>query len=108
MIHKQKIFKLNMTHSACRVVDIVIGYQDLLGQIVNIFKCRKFSCVRLIICHTVCDLNEIVFITALGKKIDLFSAIVIYLDVIAHIDQFKIDNVFQIVRKIKTIIKTAE
>lgn len=97
-----------MTHRACGIVNIIIGYQNLLGQIVNIFKGSKFPCVCFVIRYAVGGLNEIFFIIMRGQKINFFSVMIIYLNIVSHIDQFKINNVFQIVCKVKTVVRAAE
>lgn len=97
-----------MAHGACRIINLVIGDKDFLRQAVYIFKSLKFSVVCFFFRNTLCNLYKIVFIAGTSQKINLSSGIVIYPDVIFHIKQFMVYDIFQIVRQVETVIRAAE
>lgn len=102
--HHQKIFQLDVPHDACGIVDIIVGYQNLLRKIVYALERLKLTLVSLVLGYTVCDLNIILFVSGLSQKVNLLTGVIVHPKVVAHIYKLIIDDVFQIVSEVKSVI----
>ena len=89
-----------MIYSTRRVIYIIICNNDFLYGVVDTGKCRKLSVVGLFFSNTVGDLDQINLAALNGSEIDLPAFVVVYRNIISHIDQFIQDDVLKIVRKI--------
>ena len=97
-----------MTHSAGAEINIVICDNNLLTGIVELCKSSELSLVGLLFSHRVSDLDIILFITFIGHEIYFLGSVVIYLEAVAHIKEFVVNDVLKIVGENVPVVHHAD
>ena len=104
IIHKQEIFELDMPYYAGWIVNVVAGYDDLLGQVVDAIEGFEFSLVGFFLHEAVCNLHKIGFAIFAGAKINFLASIDIHMEFVASEDEFVVDYVFKVVSQIIALV----
>ena len=97
-----------MTHSAGTEINIVICDNDLLAGIIQLCKNSELSFIGLLFSHRVSDLDIVLLIAFIGYKIYFLRAVMIYLEAVAHIKEFVINDVLKIVGEIISAVHNAD
>ena len=97
-----------MPYSTGAVINVVIRDYDLLAGIVQFCKGPKLPLVGLLLCHRPGSLNVVLLITLISHEINFLGAIVIYLEMIAHVEEFVINDILEVVGEIVAIIHDAD
>ena len=85
-----------MPDGARTVVDIVVGNYNLLARIIKFGKGPKLALISLFFGYRIGYLDILLLVTLIGHKIDFMSSVIIYLESIAHVDQFVVYDVFKV------------
>jgi hypothetical protein len=64
--------------------------------------------IRFVLGYAVCDLNVVLLISLGCQKVDLSAFIIIYVELISHIKQLIVYDVFKIMRQVETVIHTTQ
>ncbi|EFE90845.1 hypothetical protein GCWU000341_02347 [Oribacterium sp. oral taxon 078 str. F0262] len=107
-IHLHEIPKANMTYSTGDEINIIICDHDFLTRIVQFCKSPKFPFVGFLFSHRIGNLNIVLLITLIRHEINFLRTTVIYLEMIAHIEEFVINDILEVVGEIVTIIHDAD
>ena len=85
-----------MPDGARTVVDIIVGDYNLLARIIKFGKGPKLALISLFIGFRIGNLELVMLVTLISHKIDFMSAVILYLESIAHVDQFIVYDVFKV------------
>ena len=97
-----------MTYSTGAEINIIICDHDFLTRVVQFCKSPKFPFVGFLFSHRLGNLNIVLLITLISHEINFLRTIVIYLEIIAHIEKFVINDILEVVGEIVTIIHDAD
>ena len=97
-----------MTYSTAAEINIIICDHDLLTRVVQFCKSPKFPLIGLLFSYREGNLDIELLITLIGYKVNFLGTIMIYLEIIAHIEEFVINDILEVMGKIVSIIHDAD
>ncbi len=97
-----------MTYSTGAEINFIICDHDLLTGVVQLRKSPKFPLIGLLLRHRVGNLDIVLLITLIGHKVNFLRAVVIYLEIIAYIEEFVINDILEVMGEIVSIIHDAD
>ena len=97
-----------MMHRAGAEINIIICNNNLLTGIVQLCKSSEFPFIGLFFSHRVGNLDIVLFITLISYKIYFLRPVVIHLKIIAHIKEFIINDILEIVGDIIAVAHNAD
>ena len=93
-LHGQEVAEMNVPNDACGIVKFIRGDQNLLGKRIEILERPELALICLVVGDAVGDLNIVFPVALLSKEVNLVPTAVVDMELVSHVQQLIVNNVF--------------